>query len=482
MANILLIQPPIYISEYTARGSAHTLSILPPMGLAYIAAYLEKNGHSCEIMDGMAAPFNLDDLIIKSSLFDVIGITAVSTFAKRVNEIIDVLKFSNVRAPVVIGGPHATVLPESCLEHGADYVVIGEGEITMLELVNALTAGSPVDEVNGIAFLRDKKFHRTPARKTIENLDDIPLPARELLPMGKYRSSEARSKKQPSHSLFTSRGCTGKCSFCNKMIFGSKVRYYSVDRIVEEFFLLRDMYGAQDVAVWDDNFLADREVAHAVCDSLIKRKFNRSWSIEARIDTVDRDILHHAKEAGCDFIAYGIESGSQKVLDAMNKGITLEEIRQVIKMTKEVGINIRGYFMMGMPNESLEDMDKTISFARELNIEVASFTLFVPLPGTLDYRRAFAVGSFDDPDYYLHDVYPEFNFPSAPLYVPAGMTSAELMAKHKSAYNKYYFRLSFLLKSALAMRNFEDITRNFRGLLNLLNNAFMKIKKRKVSD
>ena len=481
MAKILLIQPPIYISEYTARGSAHTLSILPPMGLAYIAGYLREHGHICEIVDGMATPFSLDILTNKASSFDVIGITAVSTFAKRVNEIIGVLKRGKVKAPVVVGGPHATVLPESCLRNGADYVVFGEGEITMLELVNALASGNPVDNISGIAYLNDNKFHRTPARRIIENLDDIPLPARDLLPMNKYRSSEARSKKQPSHSLFTSRGCPGNCSFCNKMIFGSKVRYYSVDRIVEEFFLLRDTYGAQDLAIWDDNFLADRNVAHTVCDSLIKNKLKRTWSIEARIDSVDRDILLHAKEAGCDFIAYGIESGSQKMLDSMNKRITLEQIRQTIKMTKEVGINIRGYFMMGMPNETVEDMDKTISFAKELDIEVASFTLFVPLPGTIEYRRAMKTGTFVDPEYFLHDVYPEFNFPSAPLYIPDGMTGEELLEKHKSAYNKYYFRLPFLLKSALAMRSFQDIARNFKGMLNLLSNAFMKIKKKKDS-
>ena len=295
--------------------------------------------------------------------------------------------------------------------------------------------------------------------------------------MDKYRNSEARSKKQPSHSLFTSRGCPGTCTFCNKMIFGTKARYFSVERIVEEFFLLRDRYGAQDIAIYDDNFLADRKIAHAVCDALIRNKFDRTWSIEARIDSVDREMLLHAKEAGCDFIAYGIESGSQKVLDSMNKRITLEQIRRVIRMTKEVGINIRGYFMMGMPYETLEDMNQTVSFAKELNIEVASFTLFVPLPGTLEYRRALKTGTFIDPEYFLHDVYPEFNFPSSPLYVPEGMTPEELMEKHKSAYNQYYFRIPFLLKSILAMRSFQDITRSISGMLSLLGNAFTKVKK-----
>ncbi len=228
-------------------------------------------------------------------------------------------------APIVFGGPHATVLPESCLRNGADYVVLGEGEVTMLELVDALASGNDVSKVSGIAYLRDNVLHRTAARGVISNLDDIPLPARDLLPMDKYRNSQARSRKQPSHSLFTSRGCPGTCSFCNKMIFGTKARYFSVERIVEEFFLLRDRYGAQDIAIYDDNFLADRKIAHAVCDALIRNKFDRTWSIEARIDSVDREILLHAKEAGCDFIAYGIESGSQKVLNSINKRITLDQ-------------------------------------------------------------------------------------------------------------------------------------------------------------
>lgn len=475
MAKILLIQPPIYKSEYTARGSEHMLSILPPMGLAYIAAYLQKHDHYCEIMDGMAYPFKLNVLLEKAPLFDCIGITAVSTFASRVHELIDVLKTNNIKTPIIVGGPHATVLPESCLKHGADYVVMGEGEVTMLELVNAITSGDDPRNIKGVAFLNGNTFCKTSGRKLIDNLNDIPLPARELLPMDKYKSSGARAKKQPSHSLFTSRGCPGYCSFCNKLIFGTRVRYFGVDRIVEEFLLLKEKYGAQDVAIWDDNFLADREFAHDVCAALIKNKFSRSWSIEARIDSVDRDILQHAKKAGCDFIAYGIESGSQRVLDAMNKRITLEQIRQVIKMTQEVGINIRAYFMMGMPYETLADMDKTISFSQELNVDIATFTLFVPLPGTLDYKRARQTGTFPQPEYYFHKVYPEFNFPDAPLYIPDGMTAKELLAKHKKAYNQYYFRWRYLLKSLLSIRTSQDVIRNIKGMLNLIGNAFTKI-------
>lgn len=474
MARVLLIAPPIYKEEYAARGSSHTLSILPPLGLAYIAAYLRKHDHYCEILDGMAVPYGIDDIVKKASGFDVVGITAVSTVALRVNQLLKAFKDNSIKAPVIVGGPHATVLPESCLRHGADYVVLGEGEITMLELVNALEAGKNTDGIEGIAFMREGVMIRNKRGEMAENLDEIPMPARDLLPMERYRCSIARTKKLPSHSILTSRGCPGTCSFCNKSISGTRVRYFSVGRIVEEFFLLRDRYGAEDVAVMDDNFVSEPHVVHSVCDELIRRKFGKTWSVEARIDAVDEDVLKHLKAAGCDFIAYGIESGTQKMLDRMKKRITLDQIRSVIKMTKDVGINIRGYFMMGMPGETLDDMEQTISFAKELDIDVASFSLFVPFPGTLDYRRALESGTFTDPEYFLHKIYPEFNFPDSPIYIPEGMTAEELLSKHRSAYNRYYFRPKFLLRTLLTIRSAGDIRRYTSGMLNLLGNFFSR--------
>lgn len=476
MANILLIAPPIYKSEYSSRGSGQTASILPPMGLAYIAALLRKNRHYCEILDGLAKPCHLDEIAKKCHSFDVIGITSGSTYAFRVNQLLNKLKQDKVKATIVIGGPHATILPQSCLENGADYVVLGEGELPMLELVNALENNGDITRVGSLSYIRENKLIKNPRMPLIEDLDEIPIPAYDLLPMKCYRTSEARTIKQPSYSLLTSRGCTGKCTFCNKSVSGSKVRYFSADRITEEFFLLRDRYGAEDVAILDDNFLTDHNLVNNVCDRLIKNRFDKTWSVEARVDHVNKNILKHLKEAGCDFIAYGIESGSQRMLDIMKKGVTLEQVKNAVKVTKEVGINIRGYFMIGLPYETLEDMEKTIRFAIELDIEVASFTLFVPLPGTLDYKRAKKTGTFPDPEYFLHSIYPEFNFPDSVLYIPEGMTAEELFNKHKSAYNRYYFRPKFLLKSLMSVRSIADLKRYTRGGTNLLINAFSRAR------
>ena len=474
MVKILLIAPPIFKEEYSARGSEHTASILPPIGLAYIAAYLRKHGHKCEILDGLATPCSLDDIVKKCHSFDIIGITSVSTYAIRVNELLHRIRGSGIKGTVVVGGPHATILPESCLRNGADYVILGEGELPILNLINAIETHSDITQVESIAYLKDDKLIKNPRISLISNLDEIPIPAYDLLPMKQYHTSEARTRKQPSYSLMTSRGCPGICSFCNKSVSGTKVRYFSADRIVDEFFLLRDKYGAEDIAILDDNFLTNHDIVHDVCDKLLEKNFKKTWSVEARVDCINKDILIMLKKAGCDFIAYGIESGSQRMLDIMKKNITLEQVRKAVKLTKEIGINIRGYFMIGLPYETLDDIEKTIQFAIELNIEVASFSLFVPLPGTLDYKRALKTGTFPDPEYYLHGIYPEFNFPDSLLYVPEGITDEELFAIHKKAYNRYYFRPKFLLKSILSIRSFSDIKRFLKGGINLIASALSK--------
>ncbi|OEU63509.1 MAG: hypothetical protein BA867_01685 [Desulfobacterales bacterium S5133MH16] len=475
MAKIFLIQPPLTADELYARGSKTSASLIPPLGIAYIASYLHKYGHECRILDGVAEPFPLEKICEIARDYDVVGITVVSTYAVRAIELIHALKKYRSSQLVVVGGPHVTVMPKSLLEHGADYAVIGEGEVTMYELVECLGAGGrDLKEVPGLVFSENGQFVYTPPRIHIDPLNQVPLPARHLLPMHLYKNSVARSTRQPSHSMLASRGCPGVCTFCSKKTFGTRTRYFSVDRIVEEFFLLRDKYGAKDVAVWDDNFVTNHEIVFAVCEQLKKRNFNIPWSVESRIDVVNRKVLHALKEAGCTFIAYGIESGSQRVLDHINKQVTKEEIVKTIHITKEAGIQIRGYFMLGLSTETKEEMEDTIRFAIELDTELASFTIFVPLPGTAEYRRALKSGTFVDPKYYLHKVVPEFNFLDYPIYVPEGMTASELLSIHRSAYNRYYFRPRFLLRKLLSIRSPDELANLFYGGLTLIKNAISK--------
>jgi anaerobic magnesium-protoporphyrin IX monomethyl ester cyclase len=475
MARVLLIQPPLMPEELFARGSKTSASVIPPLGLAYIAAYLHQHGHECVIVDGIAEFVTIAELTELAGQFDVVGVTIVSTYALRAVELIRKLKEASPHVPIVVGGPHVTALPEPLLHYGADYAVVGEGEVTMQELVEYVASGvnTPPGHIRGIGLLENGIYFYTGNRKPIEPLDQIPFPARDLLPMQSYQSSIARTSRQPSLSMLTSRGCPGVCSFCSKKTFGTRVRYFSVDRIVEEFFLLRDHYGARDVAVWDDNFLSNHEVVHAVCEELCRRNFGLTWSVEARIDCVDRSVLQALQKAGCEYIAYGIESGSQRMLDHVNKKISKDKIRETVKMTKEIGLKMRGYFMMGLPGETPEDIEATIRFAIELDVELASFTLFVPLPATLEYKRATASGIFD-PEYYLKRIIPEFNFLDEPVYVPEGFTVQSLMALHKQAYNRYYLRPKMVWRKLASIRSVQDLNILVRGGYTLIANFLQK--------
>lgn len=475
MANIFLIQPPLTSDELYARGSKTSASMIPPLGIAYIASYLRRYGHDCTIFDGLLQPVPLAELCQKALSYDVIGITVNSAFALRAIELIQALKVAGVQAPLVVGGPHVTALPEALLDYGADYAVVGEGEATSLELVNNLTSGEgSIREIAGVVFKENGVSVFTGRRDLIEPLDSLPLPARDLLPMHLYSASPARSSRQPSHSAVLSRGCPGICSFCSKKTFGTKVRYFSPDRIVEEFFLLRDKYGAKDIAVLDDNFAANHDIILETSEKLIRRQFGISWSVEARIDGVNREILKALKRAGCSFICYGIESGSQRLLDYMNKKITKDQIRYTIRITKEVGIPIRGYFMLGLPTETLKEMEETVNFSMELDLDVASFSLFVPFPGTLEYQRALKSGCFPDPEFFHHMILPEFNFIPKPIYIPGGMSANELLAMHRHAYNRYYFRPKWLLSRLMAIRSMGELGALINGGLTLIKNALSR--------
>ena len=468
MAKILLVNPPLTSEELYKRGAKGTASIIPPLGLAFLAAVLEKKGHTVNIIDGIALDISIEDIVNDIKDFDFVGITVLSSFFKRCIELIE--KIKRVSSVVIIaGGAHATAMPLSLLEKGVDYVVMGEGEDTIDELIGALVNKSSLNiaKIKGIAFIRDGKMLITERRSLIVNLDNLPIPARHLLPMKKYKTSEARANRNPSHSMIVSRGCKGVCTFCFKGSFGIEFRCLSPKRIVDEMFVLRDVYGAKEISFWDDSFTTDRNTVISVCNLLTEKKLGIPWSCEARIDTVDEDMLRIMKRAGCEFIAYGIESGSDRVLRSVNKKINTEMITRTIRNTQVIGIPIRGYFVLGFIGETEEEMYQTIRFACFLNIDIATFTLLVPYPGSADYIRAQKEGSFDS-DFFRKKIVPEFNFLDDPIYCPKGLSSKRLLEIHKDAYRQFYYRPSFIFKEILKIRKLQDVRKLLKGARTLL--------------
>jgi radical SAM superfamily enzyme YgiQ (UPF0313 family) len=465
---ILLIVPPLSKEELFKRGASETGSLLPPLGLAYIASMLEKNNHTVEIIDGIAKSISIESIIKKTKDFDVVGLTSITTFALRMNQIGKAIKDENPKIKIVIGGPHATAVPYEIInKEFVDFVIVGEGEYSFVELISSLESEN-YDSIKGILYKKRGKVHYTGPRELITELDKLPLPSRHLLPMKNYKSSEARSNKQPSLSMITSRGCPFNCIFCNKNIFGIKFRAHSPEYVIKEMEILKNEYGAKDIAIWDDNFTVNKERVYKICELMIEKKLNVSWSCEARVDCVDLDLLKAMRKAGCDYIAYGLESGSEKVLNKMRKGFNKDIVRKTIDWTKKAKIGIRAYFILGMIDETIEDMEETINFAIELEPDVASFTLWVPLPGTDAYKEVCKNGELEDKLFWENQIIPEFNFLEKPIYVPKGIKPEELIKIHQKAYRKFYFRPKYILKQIMNIGSIEDIKRLTKGFFKVL--------------
>lgn len=470
MARVLLVNPPMltkrgkYIDGYQGVRPR-----LPALGLAYIASMLEKHNHKVRIIEGMAEIISLDKIAQISESFDIVGITSITFLALLSHSVAKVAKGQNKSIPVVMGGPHASVVPEDILkDENVDYVVIGEGESTFLELVEALESKRGIEDIKGIAYRKDNKVNLTEPRPIEDSLDRIPLPARHLLPMHLYRSSEVRARRHPALHMLSSRGCPYNCSFCsNKVIHRCKLRMHSPERVVEEMSILVKDFKAKEIHFWDDCLVFDEKRVYEFCQLLHKRKLNIPWDCEATIGRTNPALLKEMHRAGCFTISYGIESGNDQRLRKINKGwLNRNKIKQAVEWTKKAGLRVRGYFMLGFVGETLQEMKQTIQFAKELDLDFATFSLLVPLPGTEDYARAKKEDQFDA-YYWKHRLLSEISFPLEPVYAPLGITKKQLLDIHRRACNEFYFRPKIMLKRLSDLRTISNLFGSLKGAFRL---------------
>lgn len=475
MAKVLLINPPMLTKDGKyIDGYQGVRPKLPTLGLAYIAALLGKKGHNVKIIDGMAEVISSKEIALVSESFDVIGITSVTFLALLAHDVAKEIKKQSPDKPVIMGGAHASAVPEDVLlDNNIDYVVIGEGENTFLELVEKIQANKKVNDVNGIAYRENGEVILTDHRVVEENLDEIPMPARHLLPMHLYRSSEVRARRHPALHMMSTRGCPYNCSFCaNKTIHRCRLRLHSAERVVEEMNMLVRDYGAREIHFWDDCFVYDEERVYKICNLLHKKNINVPWECEATITRVNPKLLKAIKKAGCFSISYGIEVGSEKRMNDINKGwLNRDKIYEAIKWTKEAGLRTRGYFMFGFVGETKEEMEITIKFAKELNLDFATFSLLVPLPGSLDYIRAQKEGIFD-PLYWRNRILSEISFPMDPVYVPEGITKEELLKIHRRACNEFYFRPGLIMKKIIDLKSFSNLKGSVSAAVRMLSDKW----------
>jgi radical SAM superfamily enzyme YgiQ (UPF0313 family) len=437
--------------------SQNTRYPLPPLSLAYIAASLDD--HKVRILD-----LNLTDDLRDVKNADVLGFTAMtSTMNTAVNLARTLKRVFDVS--VIFGGPHVTINPVETLLKvpEIDIIVVGEGENTVRNLFNVLESGkTKLDSVEGIAY-RDNRKIKVTRRKFIEDLDNIPYPAYHLLPIRKYVPYPPHGSRLPFMAMFTSRGCPYRCVYCSKPVWGNKFRTQSPQRIVNEIKYLKEKFGVNELIFYDDTFTINRKRIVQLCNIMIEDDIDIIWSCETRVNLVDKELLNLMRKAGCYIISYGVESGSQRILDSLKKDITIEQSKSAFKLSREIGIQTVGYFMIGSPGETLETIHQTINFSKELDADFAQFSITTPFPGTELYEMYNCkTQNWDD------FVYARVKSFKPPTFETENLTREELMYWSRKAYIEFYIRPRYILKRLIQIKNFKTTVKGFGMFLDML--------------
>ncbi len=405
---VLLLYPP-------SRSQNHYSC---PMGMLMLGAVLEKAGYEVRLVDAnaMAKRLTVEQVVDIARQWqpDFIGITLVTPLVREGYRLASALR--PLGAKLLAGGPHATILPEEPLEHGFDAVVVGEGELTIVPALEALSGRRPKESVAGLVYCdAQSEVHRNPPPPLIEDLDSLPLPARHLV-----NAADFGDTPDLHAHIFTSRGCPGRCAYCAGSLFGKKFRFRSADAVVNEMIALHRNYGTRHFYFVDDAMTMDRQRMRHICQRLIEEKLGFTWNMMTRIDAVNEELLDLVSRAGCKQIDYGIESGNPATLKQIHKPHTVEMVRRVVPMTQRYGIQPVGFFIVGFPWEDPTAVDATLGLMKELSpyivFQPAIASVLVPFPGTEIYERfeqQYGLDqwwlsdqrSYDAPSYETHPLY-----------------------------------------------------------------------------
>lgn len=381
-------KPTMKILLISPSFNVHTIA--PPLGLGYIASILLENGYKVKILDPSKKKLSIDDLIdiILALKPDLVGLSILTSRYNLSKELIAKIKEKLPQTKIVIGGVHVSALPEASVKDlKADYGVIGEGEYTLLELLDCLREKNTVKNILGLAYQHNGTIKINPKRPHIADLNSIPFPAWELMKPKDYPPMPHQFffKKYPTAPIMTTRGCPHTCKFCAaESIWGRKYRMRTAKNIVDEIELLITKYGVKEIHIEDDNFTLIKKHAMDVCNEIIKRKLNIVWKCPngVRADTLDNELLEKMKESGCYQLAFGIESGNQEILNNLNKKLDLKKIPKLVKAVKAAGIEIHGFFILGLPGETYETAMETIRYSKSIGLDVANYATLAYLPGS----------------------------------------------------------------------------------------------------
>lgn len=469
---VLLINPP-FGEEYAvgeSRSIKAVLNITPPLGLGYLAAVLRKEEIEAKIIDCTVSP-SQNDLIrlVTKEKPDIVGISATTPSFESAKIVSRNIKRVSPKTLIVLGGAHVSAIPdEALLEESFDLGVLGEGEITFLEIVKTYSKNKDTRafrKIKGVALREKGRIIETEPREFIENLDEVPFPARDLMPpLKNYHPTPASYKRLPLGVVMASRGCPMHCTFCDRAVFGNTRRSRSPRNVMDEVEELIEKYGAQEIRFFDDTFTLKKDFVFSLCDEMERRRLKFPWTCLTTVLTVTRDMLKRMREVGCWQVLFGLESGDDGMLKLLKKGNTVEANRRAVRWVQEAGLEVRADFIVGTPGETIESLNNTLNFAIEMNLDYAHFNKFVPLPGTEIYRKLIDQGyafDFSKGSSILNH--------GALLYVPDALTPQQFRDWLDSAFKKFYLRPKYIIKRLLSMRSFAQLKGQIRGFFAILN-------------
>ncbi len=457
MKKILFVNPPtpekgVMIIRDLDRSGRKTRekTIWPQTNLAYLVAVMKNAGLNVEIMDCIADKIYWDkfEKITEKKKSDYILFNSISSTISNDMKTASVAK--KISAVSIAVGSHVTALPKKSMEKfpDLDFIIIGEAEETLKELIFTIENKKNFSDVLGIAWRKDKEVIVNEKRPLVKNLDSLPIPLHELLPIKKYNLPFVGSRFT---FVTESRGCPFRCIFCRSPIAWNRVfRTRSSDSIFKELEYLKKI-GVKNILFHSDTFTVNKNIVIELCKKIIDNGLKIRWMCNSRVDTVDKETLEWMKKAGCEMIMYGIESGSQKVLDISKKDITIAKIIETVKNTDKAGIKVWGYFIIGLPGENKETVEQTIQLAKSLPLTLANFAVAAPYPGTEFQSLAIEKGWLKSDNWEEYDQ----NY-SAVVGYP-DFSSEDIVRAMKRAYKEFYFRPGVVIKLLMGVRRPHDI-------------------------
>ncbi len=450
MSRILLVNPPSRRNVYLATNVRVGAPSYPSLTLATIAGRL-ADSHDLRLLDldlygDLGSPIAAELARFRP---EIVASTANTPDYPSVVRIMGHVKALDPRIATIVGGVHVTALPgEAMREPAFDAVVVGEAD----DVVPGLFASPP---------RRGDLAVRVDGSRVLD-LDALPYPAWRLFALDRYRNSRLSSRKNPVGLIETSRGCAYHCCFCSKLTFGSAFRAKDPERVVDEMvFLLKS--GFREIHITDDSFTQDIDRAKRICEGILRRGLSFPWSLinGIRVDFVDREFFRLAKRAGCWQVGYGIESGDQRILDIVGKKTTLGQIENAVALAREAGVATFGFFIFGLPGEDAESMERTISFAKRLPLDIAKFDICIPYPGTPYYEELRSSGSILTDDWALYNCHQV----EKPLFRHPNLSWEELVVYYKRAFREFYFRPRYIARRFARSLCRGDLLSDARALL-----------------